>query len=178
MKKTTTLFTLLFCSYFLLTGCGDTSPEKYFGIAVLNSNMIVGFANDGFQRELDQPSSRLVEGTKDQTAPMKRQDVVNDKIRFLEENLDKLKDLKETPDTKDILQASINLHQFILPVYKNEYQQLAHLYDDGASIDSIRSTASSIHDKYSAGFEERYNTLINSGKLFATKNKITVNWAD
>lgn len=174
MKKLILPFLLLA----LLTGCDHPGPEKYFDLAVLNSNMVVGFANDGFQRELDQPSSKLVEGTKDQTKPMRRKDVVDDKIRFLEENLDKLKDLGETPDTKDILQASIHLHEFILPVYKNEYQQLAHLYDDGAAIDSIRSSAIAIHDKYSAGFEERYNALINAGKLFATKNKIPVNWAD
>lgn len=174
MKK----FLPVFLLFALLTGCNNPGPEKYFGIAVLNSNMIVGFANDGFHRELDQPSSKLVEGTTDQVRPMKRKEVVDDRVRFLEENLNKLKDLSETPDTKDILQASIHLHEFILPVYKNEYQQLAHLYDDGASADSIRSSATVIHDKYSAGFEERYNALINAGKLFATKNKITVNWGD
>lgn len=178
MKKHFPAAVLFVCIYVLLTGCSNPPPEKYFGIAVLNSNMMVGFANDGFHRELDQPSAQLVEGTTDQTRPRKRKDVVDDKIRFLEENLDKLKDLKETPDTKDIIQASIHLHEFILPVYKNEYRQLAHLYDDGAPADSIRSVAGNIHDKYSAGFEERYNTLINSGKLFATRNKIPVNWAD
>jgi hypothetical protein len=178
MKKNFLATTLFICFYVLLTGCENPPPEKYFGIAVLNSNLMVGFANDGFHRELDQPSAVLVEGTKDQSRPKKRKEVVDDKIRFLQENLDKLKDLKETPDTKAILQASIILHEFILPVYKNEYQQLAHLYDDGAPADSIRSTVGSIHDKYSAGFEERYNYLINSGKLFATRNKIPVNWAD
>ena len=97
-------------------------------------------------------------------------------MSLIEENLEKLKNLAETPETKDILNASINLHEFILPVYKKEYQQLAHLYDDGASKDSIRAAATAIHDKYSAGFEERFNTLIDFGKSFATKNKITVNW--
>ena len=160
----------------LLTGCEQAGPEKYFDLAVLNSNMLVGFANDGFQRELDQPSMKLVEGTKDQVKPMKRKDVVNDKIRFIEGNLEKLKELKGTPDTKEIVQASIQLHEFILPVYKTEYQQLATMYDDGAATNTIRSSAEAIHDKYSAGFEERYNLLINSGKMFAMKHKIPVNW--
>ncbi len=175
MKKF--IFTAFFLpALILFSGCQDTTPERYFDLAVLNSNLIVGFANDGFQRELDQPSMMLVEGTRDAARPMKRKDVVNDKIRFVEDNLAKLKDLKETADTKDILQASIQLHEFILPVYKNEYQTLAHLYDGGAHNDSIRTTADAIHDRYSADFEERYNSLINSGKNFATRHKITVNW--
>lgn len=179
MKKISLfLFALLSGLLFLVTGCEQPGPEKYFDIAVLNSNMMVGFANDGFQRQLDQPSLKLVEGSRDQTVPMKRKDVVDDRIRFIENNLDKLKALRITADTKEIVQASIQLHEFILPVYKKEYQQLAHLYDDGASAETIRSSANDIHDKYSAGFEERYNALINSGKLFATKHKITVNWAE
>ena len=175
MKK---LFLILFSLPLLamFSGCQDASPERYFDLAVLNSNLIVGFASDGFQRELDQPSMMLIEGTRDSARPMKRKDVVNDKIRFVEENLDKLKKLKQTPDTQDILVASIQLHEFILPVYKNEYQTLAHLYDNGANLDTIRNTADAIHDKYSADFEERYNILISSGKNFATKHKIAVNW--
>ncbi|MET0464537.1 MAG: hypothetical protein ABW007_15335 [Chitinophagaceae bacterium] len=165
-----------FSALILFSGCEDATPERYFDLAVLNSNLLVGFANDGFQRELDQPSMMLVEGTRDSARPMKRKDVVNDKIRFVEDNLAKLKDLKETTDTKDILQASIKLHEFILPVYKNEYQTLAVLYDDGAHHDTIRTAAGVIHNKYSAGFEEKYNSLISSGKDFATKHKITVNW--
>ncbi len=175
MKKSL-LILLSLPTLILFPGCGDASPERYFDLAVLNSNLIVGFASDGFQRELDQPTVMLVEGTRDSARPMKRTDVVNDKIRFVEENLSKLKKLKQTPDTQDILRASIQLHEFILPVYKNEYQALAHLYDDGANVDIIRNTANAIHDKYSADFEERYNSLISSGKNFATKHKIAVNW--
>jgi hypothetical protein len=175
MKKTFFALSAI-AALIIFSGCQDASPEKYFGLAVLNSNLIVGFASDGFQRELDQPSMMLVEGTSNATKPMKRKDVVNTKIRFVEDNLTKLKKLKQTPDTEDILQASIQLHEFILPVYKNEYQSLALLYDDGANNDTIRNTADAIHDKYSAGFEEKYNSLINSGKNFATKHKITVNW--
>ncbi|PZR27649.1 MAG: hypothetical protein DI535_09510 [Citrobacter freundii] len=178
MKKITRTTLTIFCCLHLLISCEQAGPEKYFSITVLNSNMIVGFANEGFLRELNQPSVTLVEGTRDQTRPMKRRDVVNDRIRFVEGNLKKLRELKETTDTKEILQASIRLHEFILPVYKTEYQQLADMYDDGAPADKIRNSADAIHDKYSAGFEERYNILINSGKMFASKYKIPVNWAN
>jgi len=175
IPKTTLTFLL---SLQLLTGCEQPGPEKYFGIAVLNSHLVAGFANDGFQRELDQLSVAPVKGRGDQTQPMKRTDVVNDRIRFVEGNLKKLKGLKETSDTREILQASIQLHEFILPVYRSEYQQLADMYDDCMPNDTIRDAAEAIHDKYSAGFEERYNALINSGKMFATKHKIPVNWAN
>lgn len=178
MKKIAKTTLTVFCCLQLLISCEQPGPEKYFNIAVLNSNMVVGFANEGFQRELNQPSVTLIQGTRDQTRPMKRRDVVNDRIRFVEGNLEKLKELRETADTKEILQASIRLHEFILPVYKTEYLQLAEMYDDGKPNDKIRNSADAIHDKYSAGFEERYNALINSGKMYATKHKIPVNWAN
>jgi hypothetical protein len=86
----------------------------------------------GDWRELASPPLKLVPGTKDQTSPMKRKDVLDQKIQFLEDNADKLKHLKETPDTKEMLDASKALYDLVMPVYKKEYQQLARLFDEGA----------------------------------------------
>ena len=160
----------------LFTACNTTTPENYFDIAVLNCNMMHGFASEGLQRELDNPSVKLVEGTKDQTAPMKRKEIIEDKIRFMEPNLEKIKHLKQTEDTKDMLQASLALYEFVLPVYKNEYLQLAKLYDEGASNEQIRSLQQSIQNKYYAGFAERFDKLTAVAKPYAERHHIQVNW--
>jgi len=176
MKKIIFPLLLNACCCLLLAACNTAGPEKYFDEAVLNCNMMMGFAGDGLQRQLEQPSVKLVEGTKDQTAPMKRIEEIDDKINYLDECFIKIKQLKETEDTKTMLQASVALYEYVLPVYKTEYIQLAKLYDEAAPREQIEALAKTIHDKYFAGFEERFNILTNTGKPYAERHHIKVNW--
>lgn len=175
MKKRFSSVIVLSVSLFLMS-CNMATPENYFDRAVLSVNMMSGFANDGLQRQLAKPSVKLVEGTTDKTMPMKRKEVVEDQIRYIDESYSKVKDLKETDDTRDILKASAALYEYVLPVYKNEYIQLARLYDDGASAEQIATLAQSIQDKYGPGFATRYDAVINAGKPFAARHNINVQW--
>ena len=99
MRKIITAAFVTACSFLLLAACNNATPENYFDEAVLNTNMMMGFASDGFERQLEQPSVKLVEGTKDQTAPMKRKEVVDNQIHYLDESFAKVKNLKETAET-------------------------------------------------------------------------------
>lgn len=176
MKRITPFGVWICCCYWLLSSCSTRTPEKYFNLAVLNSYMMTGFASEGLQRELDNPTVKMAEGNKDKAVPMKRKEVIDSKIEFLEANRKQLKELKETMDSKDMLQASAALNEYVLPVYKTEYAELAKLYDKGASKKEIQSFAQSIHDKYYTGFNELFNKLITIGKSFAEKHNIKVNW--
>jgi len=155
--------------------CNRPTPEKAFDVAVLNSNMIVGFANTGMERELQSPSAKMG-ATKDEIVTMKRSEVVESKLKFLEENYEKLKDFAQTDDTKEIIRKSLALHEMIIPVYKNEYMQLAKLYDSNASESEIEKLSKSIRDKYFLKFESAYNQLISSGKSYAKEHSIEVRW--
>ena len=167
----------LFCFLGLLfIGCNTATPEKYFDAAVLNCNMMMGFANEGMLSQLEQPSVKMIASNPNMTAPMKRKEVIETKIEFLEDEYAEVKQLKETDDAKAILQSSLALYEFALPVYKTKYVQLAKLYDDGASKESIQSLAQGIHDKYFSKFDELYNKLIAAGKLYAEKHHIKVEW--
>lgn len=164
---------LLFCLFF--SACSPVTPEKYFDVAVLNSNFLMGFANDGQLRELESPSMKMSKKNGEPEA-MKRSEVISMKIQFVETNLNKLKDLDETADAKDILEASRALYEHVLPVYKTEYKELASLYDDGASKEQIQKQARLIHDKFYPHYEELYERLITLGKSYAAKHDIKVNW--
>src|SRR6187200_2300676 len=135
MRMYNTVAILCFYLLPLCMGCNSVTPEKCFDIAVLNSNMLVGFANEGQIRELESPSVKMSENGNG-TVAMSRSDLVQAKVDFVEANLKKLKGLKETEDQKEMVQASLALHEYILPVYKTEHQQLARLYDEGASKES------------------------------------------
>ena len=157
------------------TACGPVSPEDYFGTAILSSNMLHGFANEVDWRQFESPSVKMV-GNSGQTEPMQRKELVETKITFIEANLEKLNDLKETPDTKEMLEVSRELYNHALPVYKTEYVQLAKLYDEGGSKEQTMATARSIQEKYLAKHEELHSKLIALGKVYAKKHNINVMW--
>ncbi len=162
------------CGQFM--ACNTASPENTFGIAILNCNLIYGFANTGMDRELESPSVKLDKNSKEGFTTMKRKEVVDSKIEFIETNLGKLKGLKETDDNRDMLQASLALYNYVLPVYKNEYVQLAKLYDESADPQEIANFAQSIHDKHYPQYEMLFEKLTAAGKPYAEKHNIKVNW--
>lgn len=178
MKKFILQGFVFFCSLILINACNiSTTPKEYFDIAVLNTNLIANFGGTGFSRELQSPSVKLSENG-DDTTPMKRSEVVESKTAITEENFKKVKSLKVTDETKDMLEASINLYEYVIPVYKNEYSELAGLYDNNAPQEQIESLTMEIFDKYYEGFTDRYSKVISTGKVYAEKNSLKVNWGD
>jgi len=173
-KITAHLFAL--ASALLLAGCDSATPQNYFDRAVLNCNLMHGFASRGMQGKLESPSVKLKEGTKDQTVPMTRKEIVENDINSLETAFAKVKKLRETDDTRAMLQASVALYEYVLPVYKAEYQQLARLYDENAPRDQIDSLARTIETKYHAGYAERFDHLTVAAKPYAERHNIKVKW--
>lgn len=175
MKKYSALLLVFYCSIFL-GSCDTATPQKYFDVAVLNSNRIVGFAGTMLSRELETTSVKADE--KGQTVPMKRQEVIDNHIQFAEEMLDKLNGFGNNEDAAAIVSSSKALYSFILPVYKKEYTALAKLYDESAPKEKITALDAQIKEQYAPKFEALYNDLISKGKLYAAKHNIKVNWAE
>ena len=169
---------LFLCAAFccVLASCDDASPKTCFDSTVLNCNLIHDFASKGLLRQLESPSVKLTDGKTGASAPMKRKEVIDDKIAFIEQSLEKVRKLRQTDDTRDIVQASIALHEYVLPVYRNEYQRLAKLYDDGAARGPIEALASVIATKCGAGFETLFDRLTTAGKAYASRHDIKVVW--
>lgn len=165
----------MFCCGIFLMACNTATPEKNFDVAVLNTNVIVGFAGSRQLRNME-PSPALDD--KGKVVSMTRENEVLSKIKFVEESLGKIKKLGETDDNRDIVQASLALYNYVLPVYKTEYMQLATLYDQNASEETIDAAAQAIGSKHAASFEALYGKLIAAGKVYASKHNIKVNWAE
>ena len=177
MRRKYLLWLVLAAASVQFPACNTASPEQYFAIAILNTNMMHGFAGNGaLQRELESPSVQMVDGNKDRIETMKRKDVIDSRIQTLEAGHDKVKNLKVTDDTREMLQASDALYKYVLPVYKNEYLQLAKMYDENASPEEIRSYSQLISDKYYPGFAQLHEKLVATGKTYAEKHKINVQW--
>lgn len=170
MKRNTMALVLV---SLILFSC-STSPQKYFSVAALNCNMLYGFAGYELKRDLATPAEKLVDEKTLATAPLKRSEVVQQKLDMVESNFKKVKGLSATDDTKDLLNASTALYEYVLPVYKNEYHQLAALYDGGAVADKIAAMEKSINEKYEQGFLRLYNAVWAAGLAYAAKHGIQV----
>jgi hypothetical protein len=175
MKKQFVYLALSVISILNFTSCNTATPEKYFNTAVLNTNLLAGFAGNGMLRQIESPSVKLDEKT-GETVPMNSSEIIKDRIKSVDETLSNVKDLKQTDDTKEMLQASVSLYEFVLPVYKNEYIKLAESIDKKESAEKIDSEANAIHEKYFSRYDELYKKLISIGKVYAENNNIKVNW--
>jgi len=160
----------------LLSSCNNATPQTYFDQAVLNVNLITSFGGKAALYSFAHPSVKLVPGTKDQTTTMTRKEIVEDQIQRVEGNLTKIKALPDSEETRDMVQTSIKLHEFVLPVYKTEYRELAKLYDEGGSQQDRLSKAQEIDTKYLAGYQALFNRLVELGKPYAARHNIKVEW--
>jgi hypothetical protein len=160
----------------LLSSCNNATPENYFDEAVLNVNLITPCSGQGAINTFAHPLVKLVPGTKDQTTPMTRKEIIEDQIQRVEGNLTKIKALPDSEETREMVQTSVKLHDFVLPVYKTEYRELAKLYDEGGSQQELLSKAQEIDTKYLAGYQTLFHRLVELGKAYATKHNIKVEW--
>ncbi|MBV8101863.1 MAG: hypothetical protein JOZ31_22180 [Verrucomicrobia bacterium] len=167
---------IAFALGWLLSSCNNASPEIYFDEAVLNVNLITPFGGQAALYSLAHPSVKLVPETKDQTTPMTRKEIIEDQIQRVEGNLTKIKALPDAEETRDMVQTSIKLHEFVLPVYKAEYRELAKLYDEGGSQQERVAKAQEIDTKYLAGYQALFNRLVELGKAYAAKHHLKVEW--
>lgn len=163
---------LFFCS--IIYACNTVTPDKYFATATLNNNILFGFAGRGMQNELANPSEKLIDQKTMTTVPMTRAEVLGSKLEAIEANYKKVNSLSINGETKEMIEASLTLYEFVLPVYKNEYKQLAALYDNNAGADEIAVLEQLINEKYEAPFAALYDKALATGIAYAEKHGIEV----
>lgn len=171
MKQLVVLL-LLACNLFC--ACHNATPEKNFSQAALNCNYIFGFAAQGMQYEMANPSVKLVDEKTMATATMSRAEVLAAKLAIVDANFQKVKDLKVTDDSKEMINASIALYEYVLPVYKKEYKELADLYDRNGDSNEIAALEKQINERYAENFNSLYNSVQQAGLNYAKRHGLKV----
>jgi len=156
------------------SSCEKATPERIFGEAVLNTNLMSGFAGNGMRYQLENPSVKLT--LSGGTATMTRKEIIIGQIHSIEDAYETTKRLRESDDNREVLQGSIALYEYVLPVYRKEYSQLAELYDSNAGKPELDAANQAIANNYFKGYQERSASLIAAGKPFAKRHGIRVTW--
>lgn len=170
-----TLKLLLFLSI-ILQSCAEPA-DKFFGVAILNTNTITDFATPILAKHI---SDEAVEYPNIPSSKKKGDEAlryVQNQILYMEKSLKDIKALSENGDTrKEIKAQAISLYEYVIPVYKNEYSAYAKLCDAKGPTIQKEEIIDTISKKYTTEFEKRYTLLMSNGKAFAEANKLNVSW--
>ncbi|WP_145858392.1 hypothetical protein [Pedobacter suwonensis] len=161
----------LFC-----TACSET-PERFFDIAILNTNMINDFASADLARHIEDETKEYPDIPSSKKKGDEAAISINNKILYLEQSLEKVKKLSASgEEEKQIKALSQQLYELVIPVYKNEYLAYAKLCDSKGSRAAKDEMIKNIAEKYGARFEQNFNALMEKGKTYAREHNIQVNW--
>jgi hypothetical protein len=154
-----------------ITACNFTvnTPEEYFDQAALNANDISRFGTyyfEGYQEYL-----KNVSGPGKVTSC---EEYLKNSTARAEKNLEKVKKLHPTPETKPMLDASIALHEYVLTSYKAEHLKIAKMIDKHAPEEEINQALTELDTKPYDAFIEKYNNLWKLADVYARDNKIEV----
>lgn len=172
MKK---LYVLL-GAFAAFSACTNPTPENYFDQAVLNTNIINDFGSEPLTKMLIAQNVKY-NGTLP-NGPNAATKMIDAKVQWIEKDIKKISDLKETDETRNMLKTSVALFEYVLPVYKNEYMALAKLSDQGGTQEDILSLGKEIDEKYGVRFDSLYDVLTAEGKKYATAHNIQVRWGN
>lgn len=169
-------FAILILITLFFSACTET-PEHFFDITILNTNMINDFASPDLARHLNDETKEYPDIPSSKKKGNEAATNLNNKILYLEQSLEKVKKLSTSGDEeKEIKALSQQLYELVIPVYKNEYLAYAKLCDSKGSQSAKDEIINSIDQKYGARFEQNFNALMEKGKAYAQKNNIQVNW--
>lgn len=170
------LTTILILVTLFFSACSET-PERFFDITILNTNMINDFASADLARHINDETMEYPDIPSSKKKGNEASISLNNKILYLEQSLEKVKKLSPSGDEeKEIKNLSQQLYEMVIPVYKNEYLAYAKLCDSKGSQSAKDIIINSIDQKYGARFEQNFNALMDKGKVYAQKHNIQVSW--
>ncbi|TDO20936.1 hypothetical protein [Pedobacter duraquae] len=151
--------------------------DKFFDVAVLNTNTIVDFGTPLLAKHINDQTTEFPDIPSSKKKGDEALTYVNNNVLYMEKTLKDIKALTANgDDRKAIKQQSIALYELVIPVYKNEYTAYAKLCDAKAPEAQKQDVIRSIEQKYSANFVQQYEALLSIGKAFAKENHINVSW--
>ncbi|KGE12935.1 hypothetical protein [Sphingobacterium deserti] len=183
MKNKYTIFklplilTILVFAFF--TSCNRPSPDQFFQTTILNTNILHEFGSERYTKSLLAETVEFADMPDSKKKGNEAQQVVELKIAYIEQTIKKIED-NEAPDEDGevIKQKSLELFNYVLPVYKKDYLELAAMCDKKQSENEISEKSDNIIQTYAPTFEEKYVNLIGLGEQYASKHNINASFGN
>ncbi|OKS87440.1 hypothetical protein [Mucilaginibacter polytrichastri] len=151
--------------------------EKFFDVALLNTNTIVDFGTPILAKHINDEATEYPNIPSSKKKGNEALTNVQNNVLYMEKALKDVKALSANDEKRKVIKAqSIALYEYVIPVYKKEYTAYAKLCDAKAPQAQKDELINLIRQKYNAGFEKQYAALVSNGKAFAKDNNIDVHW--
>jgi hypothetical protein len=96
------------------------------------------------------------------------------KIPYLQQAIEKIKDLKPTDETAPMINASLDLFNFVKKKYETDYLKTARLLDQKVSQEEIDRAILKIDTDNAPEFNRRYKKLRDLAIPYAAKHGIQI----
>ncbi|MBF4516853.1 hypothetical protein IRZ71_10875 [Flavobacterium sp. ANB] len=156
----------------------ENTPEEYFDISALNTNLFMEFGSKDFERmEQNKNGNQLMAFDEKSTFPAKSYEdhILRFKVPYLKQSIKKIEDLKPTDETTPMINASLDLFKFVEDKYEKDYVKIAKLMDQKASKETIDKAIAEMEAANFPVFEEKYKKLWDLALPYAKDHGIEVN---
>lgn len=164
--------------FFVLQSCKmENTPEEYFDITSLNTNLFMEFGARDFKRMGEAKSaSQLMAYDERGTFPAKSYEdhILRFKIPFINQAIEKIKDLKPTEETAPMINASLDLFNYVKEKYQTDYIKIARLMDSKAPKEEIEKAIFEMETVTFATFDQKYKKLWDLALPYAKEHGIEV----
>lgn len=169
------LLSLLLLSLFMQS-CQNT-PEEYFDTTALNTNTLTEFGGKDFRTmELNKKSNQLLAFDEKSTFPAKSYEdhILRFKIPYIDQIIEKIKDLKPTEETTPLINASLDLFEFVKGKYKTDYIKIAKLMESNAPKEEIDKAIAEMEKTSFPEFDAKYKKVWDLAMPYAKEHGIQV----
>ena len=176
-----TKLTLIISLFLLLQSCNFHKPNDYFGRTTFNVNGLSLVGRTHFEemilgKELFSLYAFIDgKGQKTDNCELYVKTVI---IPSLEDTIKKIKELKPTSDTKEMIEASIDLFNFILEKYNTDYIKIAKLIDANSDKKIIEEAIVKFEEDNFPIIGTKVDRLFKISKPYAKKHNLNVIWEE
>lgn len=164
--------------FFVLQSCKmENTPEEYFDITSLNTNLFMEFGARDFKRMGEAKSAnQLMAYDERGTFPAKSYEdhILRFKIPSINQAIEKIKDLKPTEETAPMINASLDLFNYVKEKYQTDYIKIARLMDNKAPKEEIKKAVFEMETVTFATFDQKYKKLWDLALPYAKEHGIEV----
>ncbi len=164
--------------FIMFASCQKETPQKVVEKTVLKANLLIANYGIGYFEQLKELQKneylKYYDNDGEEYAATYSQYLHKVTIPDLERSLRDIQNLEENEDSKELINASIELFEFCIDFYKKDYAEIAYMYDEGKSQQEINQLIKEFKAKSLEEFEEKNLELDEAAKKYAEKKGVSL----
>ena len=155
----------------------ENTPEEYFDRSALNTNLFMEFGGRDIKTmEQNKKANQLLAFDDKSTFPAKSYEdhVLRFKVLQINQSIEKIKELKPTDETKPMIDASLDLFNFVKEKYETDYIKICRLMDKNAPKEEIDKAIVEMESTSFPVFAQKYKKLWDLALPYAKNHGIEV----